>query len=322
MHTPTAPECAWAEAATSDEEEIASVASKATSRRSTGGGEAEVRGDDLSSLATERTALAAASARERASEELRSTAPAAVEDAGQLEDGDGVSRGPVLTFFVGVSCLAIASAGLLGAAHAAALYTYVRQPATTPGDVIEAATRLYELFFCLCVGVVELECFGTATHSVLGRSWLLRGVVRLRGPPRLLRGRERRTEARPRAAARAARVARRCARAVRGLSSRVRRRHVRRRRPLRAPRPLLLQEAQEAPGDRVPEAPRAKRTPLSVRRRTREPPKFPVRRLGPRAGAGPEEAPSNGALSRTRHKRRPPSAAPVSSQRHDLQTHI
>ena len=104
----------------------------------------------------------------------RAGAAAAADDAA---DEGPVSRGPVYTFFLTVSGTTILAATLLAFAHAAALYTYCTRPARSAADRLEAATRFYELAFCFGVCVVELEFFGTGDHSVLGRSWLLRGFA-------------------------------------------------------------------------------------------------------------------------------------------------
>ena len=97
-------------------------------------------------------------------------APAAAAD-------DPVTRGPLLTFFVTVTGTTILAATLLAFAHAAAIYTYVAQPAASAAERLEAAVRCYELLFCFGVVVVELELLGTDDKSILGRSWLARGLA-------------------------------------------------------------------------------------------------------------------------------------------------
>jgi len=88
-----------------------------------------------------------------------------------------VHRGPLLTFFVGVSALSVVASLLLAAAHAASLYSYAssRRDAKSRGPV-DVALRAYGLVFCAAICFVELEVGATTRSSVVSRFWTLRGL--------------------------------------------------------------------------------------------------------------------------------------------------
>lgn len=107
----------------------------------------------------------------------RTALTASEESGGEELEEEIVHRGPVLTFFVGVSALSILAAVCLGVAHGASLYAFVaRARSRDSRRAVDVALRAYGLVFCLAICVVELELGPTARSSVVSRFWTLRGA--------------------------------------------------------------------------------------------------------------------------------------------------